>query len=260
MAADIEFKGAKQMIREFARNGELTKRFEKRMTYAINQSAFSAREATRGYLTSVIDNPTPFTLRPPYVHKAKTTDMKATLQSLDKQDAYLSNLESGGVKRDARIPVPGSADKYGNLRKRFTQSGIAGLLDEKIQVQRSAGQVKKRKEEAKAAKKAQGTRKRDKNGRFLKSSEHKITQVSVPKLSEIKAELGTREVGQYFVGEVRGRKGLWKRLSQNRGLQLIYAYKSAQRYEKRIALKDFWTREAERVMDEEFSKDWLSGQ
>lgn len=262
---DMKIKGSAQLFREFKQNGTISKNFEKRVTYAINESAFRAREGTRAYLQSVISNPTPFTLRTPYVTKAKTTSQKATVQSLDKQDAYLRNLESGGVNENNRIPLRGTGDKYGNLRKKFQQSNIKKLLEEEVEITRTAHKIKERVEKARAAKKvASSSRKRDKSGRLLPAAlQPKNVIVSVPKISEIKAELGTRKIGLYYIGGANGRggkKGLWKRVSDNRSRQLIYLFRDRQRYESgSIKLKDFWTREASRVMDEEFDKDWLAG-
>lgn len=248
---DMKIKGAQQMIREFGKSGTITKDFDKRVTYAINESAFAAREGTRAYLQSVIDRPTPFTLRPPYVHKAKTSSQRATIQSLDKQYAYLRHLESGGTERDNRVPVRNSGDKYGNLRKKFQQSNIDSLLLEEVEITRTAHKIKERVDSAKSQRKA------------ARRSGGKVAMVAVPKIAEIKAELGTRRIGLYYIGGSNGRrggKGLWKRVSDNRSRQMIYSFNKTQNYKPgSIALKDFWTREAARVMDDEFSKDWLAG-
>lgn len=245
---DIEIQGIQKMIREFSKNGQISKGFDQRMTFAINESAFEARKRTKNYLQTFLNEPTPFTLRPPYVTKAKIDTQKAVIQSLDAQDEYLRNLESGGVSTENRVPFPGTADKYGNLRRRFTQSGIKDVLKETIDVQRKPKKLETRKQKSKDARK-----RRDKNSG---------TVVNVPTVAEIKKELGSRKINSYYIGgssDGSGRMGLWRRLAGNKGRRMIYLFKRRQTYKSgTINLKNFWTREAGKVMDEQFSKSWLS--
>lgn len=230
MAISMRMRGIEKMLRDFSAAGGIPQKFEKKLIVAMNNASFRARSETAEYLKRTIHNPTAFTLRPPYVHKARKDRMIARVESLDAQDSYLRNLEMGGVKERVSIPLGGSADKHGNLRKKFTRSEIEKTLQQTMSVQRSPNRV-----------------------RSIRGDKQRR--------EDLKKALGKREVPVYFIG-TNGRgmtQGLWRRMAGNKSIRLLYVFKRSQKYkEGTLKLRDFWTREAEAVIDEEFKKTWFS--
>lgn len=225
---------ADSILREISPKSKnsIDKKLEKRLVDSINNAAFKAREATPKYINKKIDRPTAFTLRLPYVHKAKKGKLQATVSSLTLQDKYLSVLELGMTEKNIQTPLKGSEDRYGNLRKKFTRQHIQKTLEETFQVSRIP----------------KGMKFGAKHGTETRKAAQK--------------RLGTRETKRYFIGRPDGKGttyGLWRRMTNNKKLKLVFEFDRARKYKKSLNLRTFWTREATKHIMIDLAKRWFKG-
>lgn len=200
---------------------------------ALNNIAFDLKKATPQIIDELVDRPTPFTRSPSAigVHRASSSEEGAILYINSIQSQYLGNLEYGGVKhrgiRGTKSAGSRATDKYGNVRGLWRRNGKFKEMvkNERIKVVRRS-------------KNANGSLKRDRKGKFLKST-------------------SDYTVGRYFIGRLKnGRNprqvGLWERGRNNESVRMISEFVLVQRYTTPLGLHKEWQKRYDNIYREYF--------